>query len=214
MLGYNMFTYCANNPVSCVDPSGTNAHNAAQPWLCECTSCRYGENLENAMTFFGVNSPEEIPELPDNCMLFLENIQSIDYGGITCIQGQTIVMSYDKYCVYTFGGAGIGKSVVPFDQSVTAGYVYNVVSIEDYEGLFFGASSNSILNCSGEAVALNGVYATVLAGEGYASASIGGSVTYYSSVYNNWQYGRAPISWYSSPHAYNRTFPWDSNVQL
>jgi hypothetical protein len=154
------------------------------------------------MMFFGVDSPEDIPSIPENAMLFMEEIYTVTIGGTSYVYGKTIVMDSNKYCIYTFKGVSFGVSGLPHDYSVTGGYVYNVNDVEDYNGLFAGASFNEITQISGGAVAMNGVYSEILSGVGYGSASIGVSITHYDTPYGDWIYGEADIGWYDNVYNY------------
>ncbi len=207
ILGYNMIAYCGNNPVLYTDLTGTR-HEISAGGFGGGGSDR--GNIENIMKLFGVNSPNDIPERPPNCMLFLENIESVTIGTFTFIRGKTIVMDENKYCTYSFYGIGYGYSAIPYDRVVTAGYVYNVNSVNDYAGSFLGVSANMVLTATGSAIAPNGVYATTLDGTSWVSASLGVSYTYYIALDSDWKYGSAPISWYANPYGTRKTMPWDT----
>ena len=184
LLGYNMFAYCRNNPVSRTDFSGYEDE--------DCTEEK--QNKENMMAFFGVKSEDDLPTLADNCMVFVENVKSVSFGTTTVVYGKTVVMDYDKYCVYSFVGLSrsVSATALPIDGSITKGYVYNVESPEDYAGLFLGFSASSMFDVAGFAVAPNGVYAEIIEGESI-NASVGGSLTYYSTSFNEWNYGKASV---------------------
>ena len=104
-----------------------------------------GANVEAMMKLFGVDSPEELPELPENAMVVIENVRSLGY----VVEGRAIVMDSEKYCMYTFFGGGIGASglimsskLVPgADMTITASYVYGVSDPSDYAGWFFASSA-------------------------------------------------------------------------
>lgn len=203
MLGNNMFSYCRNNPIVRVDFWGTLDKNSEEV---------YGQNVENLLKMFGVDSEEDLPELPDNAMYFFENTTSISIFGVTWVHGRSIVMDRDKYCIYTFTGMSSGISLIPYDYSVTAGYVYNVDSIYDYCGYFYSGSINYVYQIEGGAISSSDVYTEILGGTGYGSGSIGVSVTYYTTSYSDWVYGKAPITW--TGNTYNRFDPTQDAVRL
>ena len=219
ILGNNMFAYCGNNPVLNVDMQGTRYCEATtvqgESAIGRSIACQHqnnmnmNRNIENVMNFWGVNSITDIPKLPDNAMLFMEDITSVTIGGVTYIHGRTIVMDNNKYCEYLFNGVGYGVSGLPFDACTTAGYVYGVSDVSDFEGWFYGGSFNQLYHISGGAIAPNGVYSKILSGNGFASTSIGGSITYYSTPQSRWKYGKANINWYNSIYHNTR---WDSNL--
>ena len=55
-----MFSYCRNNPASRTDLFGYADEDAKE---------KAGQNIENMLAFFGVDSPEELPEMSDDCMV-------------------------------------------------------------------------------------------------------------------------------------------------
>ena len=214
LVGYNMFVYCGNNPVNCEDPDGyrpvwEKTYGGVTMYTDTALSAggssgTYGANTYNMMQFFGVNSPEEIPVLPEGAMVFMEVISSASpfpasYRPITLIQGHTVVMDNDKYCEYYFTGTGLGVSAFYFDNVVTAGYVYGVKEPSDYSGLFIGGSTNMLYDGDGRAVAPNGVYAEILGVHGYVGPGFGASLTGYTALSSSWIYGLAPITWYQRP---------------
>ena len=82
-------------------------------------------NVQNIMNVFGVSSPLDIPERPDNAMIFMETVTSIPTPIGTIVFGHTIVMDDIKYCTYDFTGVGVaGLSKIKFfSQATTAGYI-------------------------------------------------------------------------------------------
>ena len=236
-LSLNLYTYCSNNPIRYVDPSGhwqegdeylpdwaiSLIVSDTQKWeTANATNDTTGmdqahehakairqyaarKNTYNMMQFFGVSDPTKI-ELPDNAMVFLENTRSLSVKkGASIIEGHTVVMDFDKYCEYVFGGVSYGPSgITSGDIDVTGGYVYNVKSPEDYAGLFFGGGGNYPGSANGGAAAFNGVYTKILGGESWLAGSAGGSITYYNHIQSDWVYGTVKINWYSSPkRSYN-----------
>lgn len=192
LLGTNMFSYCRNNPVKRKDVSGYSDANTGN-------NQTTNANIENMMAFFGVDTPEDVPVLEDNCMVFMENIVSISImGHVSIVAGHTIVMDNDKYCEYAFEGLSFGAGVLPVDRCTTAGYVYGVKEPSDYAGFFGGASGNMVVDGAGGAVSPNGVYAKILGTYGYLAPSAGCSVTCYTSVSDKWIYGKAPIRWHAN----------------
>ncbi len=140
LLGTNMFSYCRNNPVKRKDVSGYSDANTGN-------NQTTNANIENMMAFFGVDTPEDVPVLEDNCMVFMENIVSISImGHVSIVAGHTIVMDNDKYCEYAFEGLSFGAGVLPVDRCTTAGYVYGVKEPSDYAGFFGGASGNMVVD--------------------------------------------------------------------
>ena len=97
-----MFAYCNNNPTNFADafgcrPSSQFSHTS----MTEGSGCRdYGANIELLMAFWGVSSPEDVPNLPEGAMLFVENITCLTIYGVTIIEGRTIVFDENKYCEY------------------------------------------------------------------------------------------------------------------
>ena len=174
-----------------------------------------GKNEKNMVAFFGVDSEEDLPELPENCMVFIENIWTITIAGISYVHGTTIVMDKDKYCMYSFNGISYGVSGIPYDYCETVGYVYNVEEVSDFCGFFYGGSFNEVYRISGGAVATNGVYSEIISGVGFGSASLGVSVTYYSTAFDDWKYGKANITWHHTPqNALSKAYyyPWSSTT--
>lgn len=168
-------------------------------------------NIENMMMFFDVDSADDLPELPENCMVFIENIWSITIAGITYVHRTTIVMDEDKYCMYSFNGVSYGVSGVAHDYCETVGYVYNVEDVSDFCGFFYGGSFNEMYRISGGAVATNGVYSEIISGVGYGSASLGLIITHYSTPSGDWTYGKASIRWRQTPYSTfnNPLRPWN-----
>ena len=39
LIGYNMFSYCLNSPISRIDENGNCSHTAHAPWLGDCAEC-------------------------------------------------------------------------------------------------------------------------------------------------------------------------------
>ena len=167
-------------------------------------------NIENIMKFFGVNNPEDIPELPANTMIVLENTKSLGF----IVEGKAIVMDSDKYCEYVFfgaswgtGGLGLnGKIVNGADSAVSGSYVYNVNTPSDYSGVFI--SSSSVFGDLGVGGAISpgtNVYSIIMGGESQLAGSFTPiSGTYYFALSDTWIYGEAPISWYKSSMNNNR----------
>ena len=193
IAGANMFAYCRNRPSDRIDSTGLMDEDANE---------EKNANIENMMKFFGVSSPDDLPELEDGCMVFIENIHSFTILGITIVVGKTIVMDNDKYCEYSFGGVSAGISVLPFDICTTAGYVYGVENPSDYAGAFFGISANVVATGAGGAIAPNGVRAEILGSYGYLSAAVGVSGTYYKAASDKWIYEQADISWHQNYYNY------------
>lgn len=200
-----MFAYCGNNPVSRLDPTGKSWFTDLVDKVIEGMKKNSGKednrgdgaNLENMLSFFGVTSKDDLPVMADNCMVFMENISSYTFGSITIVIGRTIVMNEDKYCTYTFAGTSRGVGLFPIDKLVTKGYVYGVENVDDYCGMFLGATYNAVADAFGGAKASNGVSAEIIQGQGFLMPSIGVSFSYYFSEYGDWQYGKADINWYS-----------------
>ena len=190
-LGCNMFAYCRNNPANRTDLGGY-ADEAAQE--------KTGQNMENMLAFFGVDSSEGLPEMPDDCMVFLENTWTFPIYGTSFVHGTSIVMDADKYCTYSFWGFSLGASGIPYDFSVTKGYVYGVENIEDFCGNFYGTAFNGVADIEGGAWARNGVHSEIICGNGFMSASAGFSITRYDTPQKSWKYGKAKINWYNNPH--------------
>ena len=61
-------------------------------------------------------------------------------------------------------------------------------------GGFFGASAIPYSDAMGGAIAPNGVYAKILSGHSFLSASEGLSITYYEAASDSWIYGKAKIN--------------------
>ena len=175
-IGYNMFSYCRNNPASRTDLFGYADEDAKE---------KAGQNIENMLAFFGVDSPEELPEMSDDCMVFLENTWIFSILGLSYVQGASIVMDADKYCMYSFWGFSAGASGIPYDYSVTKGYVYGVKNVEDFCGNFYGATFNGIADIEGGARATNGVRSDIICGNGFMSASAGFNITRYDTPQKN-----------------------------
>ena len=214
LVGYNMFVYCGNNPVNCEDPDGyrpiwEKTYGGVTMYTDTALSAggssgTYGANTYNMMQFYGVNSPEEIPALPDGAMVFVESVTSVSpLPFVSCIRGRTIVMDNDKYCEYYFTGTGASVSAVPFDSVITGGYVYGVKEPGDYSGLFVGGSTNMLYYGNGGAVAPNGVYAEILGVYGQVGPGYGVSITGYTALSSSWIYGLAPIQWFERPQLPN-----------
>lgn len=229
-LSLNLYTYCSNNPLRFIDPSGhwqegdedlpswaydliaadtkkweeaysrndaagmAEAHSHAQA----IRQYAARANTYNMMQFFGVSDPTEIV-LSKNAMVFVENTRSLSVGkwGLSIVEGHTVVMDFDKYCEYLFGGIAFGPSVFHYgDIGMISGYVYNVKHPSDYSGLFFGGSALSALSADGGAYALNGVYAQIIYGWSLLGGSAGFSMTFYKQYSNNWIYDAANIRWH------------------
>ena len=219
MLGNNMFAYCCNNPVNFTDSAGMRCVHILSR-ICggtgishETSTLPSGPNTDNMLKFFGVSSVEELPDMPANAMVFMENTTVIRIGLISVIHERTVVMDCEKYCEYTFtgvGGPGVG---FPYDFNVTKGYVYGVEDVSDYSGIFFGGSFNYLSDIAGGAFATNGVTAEIISGNGFVSSSLGTSITNYSTPQSGWIHGKANINWYQR-HPYQYTTPWDSPLIL
>ena len=204
LLGNNMFAYCNNNPVVLVDVSGCRPTNH---FLRECFdggTSSGSANTEFLMAFYGVDSPREIPQMPEGAMVFVENITSVSFNmGLCFFEGRTIVMDANKYCEYFFSGIGFSYSMsIPLDVTVSQGYVYGVKHVEDYCGNFVGGSVNMLSNISGGAYASQDVYAQITGGMSYSS-SLGFSVTYYITAQTGWIYGTAPMTVISNPYQFS-----------
>ena len=137
-------------------------------------------------------------------MAFVENITSVNFiGPISLVTGRTIVMDEDKYCVYQFSGIGLGASLsIPIDRVVTQGYVYGIEEPSDYCGFFLGAAGNMLSDISGGAIASRTIYAEITNGMSYAP-SVGLSITYYTTSYDQWKYGTANIVPITNPYQYS-----------
>lgn len=205
----NKYGYCWNNPLYYIDSNGcepqtANKHGGGGRSF---ATPETGQNMENMMNFFGVTDPKDLPELPDNAMVFVENVTSV--GPI--IRGSTIVMDYDKHCEYIFWGAGTGTSL--FDSTETLGYVYNVKEPGDYAGLFLGASLDTVSDVKGGAVApsfnKDFVYSEIIYGQG-VSANASAGITWYITKAESWTYGKANINWHQN--YYNPLFPGDGQL--
>lgn len=214
MDGLNWYTYCAGNPITYVDPSGTTIANDGFGYSRYTEDEKNGPtsqvirpnksttedviaqhpNLENILQMYNVTSIDQIPDRPKNSMLFME--RTVSSGWL--VFGHTIVMDEDRYCEYRFVGVSASVSEIPIGTTITGGLVYNVVNPGDYAGPFGALSSDLILTATGSAYALNGVYSDIQGGEG-TSGSAGVSVTWYKQVQDDWVYGLAPITWYHSP---------------
>ena len=224
VLGNNMFAYCGNNPVCRKDITGTRyceaTSVAAESATARSEACQFQnkvalerQNTKTLMAVYGVTSPNDIPEIPDGAMLFLENITSVSISGsLAIVRGQTVVMDRYKYCVYNFTGIGLSAALVsiPVDYTITAGYVYGLNTVTDYCGAFLGGSSNLLLDIAGGAVACNGVYAEIIGGHNYVP-SLGLSITNYTTTQTNWIYGPANITFL--PNLYPK-FPGNSQVSV
>ena len=166
-------------------------------------------NIENIMKFFGVNNPEDLPELPENAMIVLENSKSLGF----IVEGKAIVMDSDKYCEYVFlgvswskSGVGLsGKKIDGADMAATGSYVYNVNTPSDYSGVFISSSSVFGDLAVGGALSIGKVYSIIMGGESQLAGSFTPiSGTYYFALSDTWIYGEAPISWYESSIENNR----------
>ena len=149
LLGNNMFAYCNNNPINFVDVHGYRPTDILE---CVCLEYdTYGPNTEFLMAFYGVNSANDIPDMPEGAMVFVENITSVSVGmGSGIVEGKTVVMDANKYCEYTFVGICWSKSMSPpLDMSITQGYVYGIKDPADYCGLFVGGSGNMLATSFG-----------------------------------------------------------------
>lgn len=190
-LGCNMFAYCRNSPANRTGLGGY-ADEAAQE--------KTGQNMENMLAFFGVDSPEGLPEMPDDCMVLLENTWTFLICRTSFVHGTSIVMDADKYCTYSFWGFSVGASGISYDFSVAKGYVYSIENIEDFFGNFYGTAFNGVADIEGGAWASNGVHSEIICGNGFMSASAGFSITRYDTPQKSWKYGKAKINWYKNPH--------------
>lgn len=207
-----MFAYCRNNPVVYQDSSG----NVPTHFYAECLDdgWQYAPNTEFLMAFYEVDSPSEIPEMPEGAMIFAENITSVSVCmGVVIIEGRTIVMDANKYCEYVFVGIGWSESKsMPLDRSFTKGYVYGIENVEDYCGLFVGGSSNMLYSSYGGAYASPQIYAEITGGMSYAP-SIGISLTYYMTGQSNWIYGPANLVVVNNPNQ-PHVVPWPQSGSL
>ena len=183
----NLYCYCRNNYVGFVDIYGYAEQN-----------CIGKANSENVRLFFGLDANSDLPSLENDCMLFIENVNSFSIPGtnVAIIKGQPIIFNYDQYCEYDYWGISYGKGTFVYEYSETKGFVYGVKNVEDYNGIFFGNTNNLVGTASGGAVATNGVKATIVSGQSTSSSS-SFSITSYKSRYSTWQKGTAPISWHS-----------------
>ncbi len=159
--------------------------------------CTGENNEDNIRQFFGLGENDELPVIEDGCMLLLENIYYAPIPGtvFSFVRGKSILMNREKYCEYVYYGISGSKSAIPYGYEEVKGYVYGVKDPEDYSGLFFGGAWNSSTNANGGAFALNGVYSKIISGEAL-TPSLGISVTFYYSLYKEWQYGKAAINWH------------------
>ena len=188
-----MFAYCNNNAIQRVDPHGKKYTSALGV-----DNIGAAPNVQNIMNVFGVCSPLDIPERPDNAMIFMETVTSIPTPIGTIVFGHTIVMDDIKYCTYDFTGVGVaGLSKIKFfSQATTAGYVYNLDDPSDYAGRFTGGSVNLLKDGWGGAWAPgSNVYAVILGTEGYLVTDVGFTFTNYTQNCSKWIYGQAPITW-------------------
>ena len=196
-----MFAYCNNNAVNFADAFGCRpSSTCSRTTMTEGSGCPdYGPNIQLLMAFFGVTSPNDVPDLPEGAMIFVENITCITIGGITIVEGITIVFDENKYCEYIFTGAGIGVGAsLPLDRTITQGYVYGVNDVSDYCGEFWGLSVCCAANAVGGAYAFGGVHGTITAGTS-TGVSLGFSRTYYTTPQNDWIYGKANLTFVSNP---------------
>ncbi len=202
LLGNNMFAYCNNNPIYFVDPFGYRPTNKVE-FIC-LEDDGYGPNTKFLMAFYGVDSPKDIPEMPEGAMIFVENVTSVSlFMGIGIVEGRTIVMDANKYCEYMFVGIGWSESrSIPLDRSITQGFVYGIRNVEDYCGLFMGASSNMLATSFGGAYASPEVYAEIMGGMSYAP-SVGASVTWYLTGQSGWIYGPANMVVVTNPNQFS-----------
>ena len=198
ILGYNMFAYCANNPIAYTDPAGY-LPDSQFSYKCLGAGGGRGANTELLMAFFGVTSPNEIPKMPDGAMIFVENTTGITILGLTFIRGSTIVFDEYKYCEYSFTGIGIGAGLsLPLDKTITQGYVYGVNDVADYCGEFWGGSLCCAATAIGGAFAFGGVRGEITAGTS-TSVSLSASRTYYITSQTGWIYGRANLTFITVP---------------
>ena len=206
-----MFAYCGNNPAVNCDPYG-NAYTDIYTVSFDCVQ-DYAPNTKFLMAFYGVESPSEIPEIPEGAMIFVENITSLSICyGLTIIEGKTIVMDATKYCEYVFVGIGWSESrSMPIDKSITQGYVYGISNVNDYCGWFVGASGNMLSTAFGGAYASAEVYAKIVSGMGFAP-SVGVSVTYYFTAQSDWIYGPANMYIVTNPYQIPAA-PWDLSAE-
>ena len=204
-----MFAYCLNNPVRLTDSGGH------RPELALMYTYEQGHgglplspNIEFLMAFYGVDSPNKVPELPDGAMIFVENITSVSVvDGACVIEGNTVVFDADKYCEYTFCGVGMSVSMsMALDQSITQGYVYGLNNVEDYCGKFVGVSGNMLSHAFGGAYASPKVYAEIVSGMSYAP-SLGVSATWYMTGQSAWKYGKANMTVLNNPYQYSPLNP-------
>ena len=163
----------------------------------------YGPNIDFLKAFYGVQSRKAVPEKPEGSMYFVENITSVTVcGGMTIIEGRTIVFDEYKYCEYFFVGIGYSVSMsIPLDMVITQGYVYGINNVNDYCGFFLGASANMLVTCYGGAWANPEVYAEIVSGMSYAP-SLGASATWYTTNQTGWIYGKANLSPDVNPYQY------------
>ena len=212
LLGCNMFAYCNNDPENSCDSYGYGPMNGGSRTcfyvILECGSANTSSpNDEFLMAFYGVSSSNDIPDMPDGAMIFVENITSWSRGNLSVIKGYTVVFDSEKFCEYSFGGVGVGVSKsIPLDKTITQGYVYGVTDVSDYCGIFAGGSVNMLAQFSGGAIGLPlanpMVYTNVEGGAGY-SPSVGLSLTWYGTKQTDWIYGKANLCTLVNPYQHN-----------
>ena len=120
-----MFAYCNNNPIVFADTTGNARVLCTERFDDGGTNA---PNMEYLMAFYGVSSPSEVPDLPENAMVFVENIVSASSSfGFYIVKGKTVVFDAEKYSEYVFIGVGWGISKsMPLDKVVSQGYVYGI----------------------------------------------------------------------------------------
>ena len=202
-----MFAYCNNNPVSCADSYGSKPFSVLErfgdtPMPDPPKKERSKKNNDAAVSaFYGVSS-NDIPEITDGAMLFVENIVSVNvYKALLIVRGKTLVMDRDRYCEYFFWGISIGSGGVKnalANKAYTKGYVYGIEEVTDYCGPFLGGSTNFVTSAQGGAWA-PGVRAKIIEGTN-SIASVGGSATWYFTSQSDWIYGAADF--YIVPNVY------------
>ena len=67
-LGYNMFTYCRNNPATKIDGFGNSDSEAIDD-----NNEEEHPNEEYICFMFGVDEIEQVPGYEEGCMFFAEN---------------------------------------------------------------------------------------------------------------------------------------------
>ena len=101
---------------------------------------------------------------------------------------------------------------MPFDRTITQGYVYGIEDVNDYCGLFLGGSGNMLSTAFGGAYSSPEVYAEIVSGMSYAS-SVGVSVTWYMTGQSDWIYGPANMVVVTNPYQHSPLYP-SGNIHM